>query len=169
MNSMKINIGNLVFLPSFLILVILSLTLIVLNNRVTASEILGEKGNMSAPKIHTHISGDKGIFANAYLIETDHGVVAIDSTLTVSESKALRSELDSIGKPLLAIILTHPHPDHVAGVANLVTGPNVPIISLESVARIMHATEEAKRIRGLLSMEKNGSVNGLILINLSRI
>lgn len=147
MKFKKINIGNLVFLLSFIILVALSLTLIVLNNRVTASEILLEKGNMSAPKIHTRMSGDKGIFANAYLIESQNGVVAIDSTLTVSESKALKSELDSINKPLLAIILTHPHPDPVAGVTNLVTSPKVPIISLESVARIMHATEEAKRIQ----------------------
>jgi glyoxylase-like metal-dependent hydrolase (beta-lactamase superfamily II) len=143
----KVNIGNLIFLLSFLILVMLSLTLIVLNNRVTASEILEEKGNMSAPKIHTHMSGDKGIFANAYLIESQNGVVVIDSTLTESESKALRSEVVSINKPLLAIILTHPHPDHVAGVTNLITSPKVPIISLESVARIMNATEEAKRIQ----------------------
>jgi glyoxylase-like metal-dependent hydrolase (beta-lactamase superfamily II) len=101
----------------------------------------------SSPRIHIHMSGEKGIFANAYLIETAHGVVAVDSTLTVNESKNLRSKLDSINKPLLAIILTHPHPDHVAGVTNLVTSPQVPIISLESVARIMHATEEAKRIQ----------------------
>jgi hypothetical protein len=39
----KVNIGNLIFLLSFLILVMLSFTLIVLNNRVTASEI-EEKG-----------------------------------------------------------------------------------------------------------------------------
>lgn len=147
MKFKKINIGNLVFLLSFLILVVPSVTLIVLNNRVTASEVLQEKGNMSAPKIHTHMSGEKGIFANAYLIESQNGVVVIDSTLTETESKSLRSEVVSINKPLLAIILTHPHPDHVAGVTNLVTSPKVPIISLESVARIMNATEVAKRIQ----------------------
>jgi glyoxylase-like metal-dependent hydrolase (beta-lactamase superfamily II) len=137
---------HLISLLSFLILVTLSPTL-VLNNRVTASELSEEKGNMSKPKIHTHMSGEKGIFANAYLIESQNGVVMIDSTLTETESKALKSKVDSINKPLLAIILTHPHPDHVAGVANLVTSPKVPIISLESVARIMNATEEAKRIQ----------------------
>lgn len=99
------------------------------------------------PIIHTHMSGEGGIFANAYLIETANGVVAIDSTLTVNESKALRASLDSLNKPLLAILLTHPHPDHVAGVTNLVTSKDVPIIALESVERIMNATEEAKRIQ----------------------
>ena len=80
----------------------------------------------SFPKIHTHMSGEKGIFVNGYLIETADGVVAIDSALTVSESKA-----NSINKPLLAILLTHPHPDHVAGVTYLLTSSSadVPIIS----------------------------------------
>jgi len=73
------------------------------------------------PKIHPHMSGEKGIFVNGYLVETANGVVAIDSALTASESKALKAELDSINKPLLAVLLTHPHPDHVAGVTYLVT------------------------------------------------
>jgi glyoxylase-like metal-dependent hydrolase (beta-lactamase superfamily II) len=71
-------------------------------------------------KIHVYSSGELGIFANAFLIETNNGIVVIDSTLTVSESKSLKARLDAIGKPLLAVILTHPHPDHVAGVTSLV-------------------------------------------------
>lgn len=101
----------------------------------------------SFPKVHTHMSGEAGIFVNGYLIETANGVVAIDSALTVSESKELKVELDSINKPLLAVLLTHPHPDHVAGVTYLVprsSSGDIPIISLESVERIMNATEEAK-------------------------
>lgn len=119
------------------------------------SENEGQKMG-SFPKIHTHMSGEKGIFVNAYLVETANGVVVIDSALTVSESKALKAKLDSINKPLLAVLLTHPHPDHVAGVTYLVS-PNassssstttptlIPIISLQSVEKIMNATEEAKR------------------------
>jgi glyoxylase-like metal-dependent hydrolase (beta-lactamase superfamily II) len=71
-------------------------------------------------KIHVYSSGQLGIFANAFVVESNNGVVVIDSTLTVSESKSLRGRLESIGKPLLAVILTHPHPDHVADVTNLV-------------------------------------------------
>lgn len=155
-----------IILPLFSSLVMIVVTQVAGSPPAVASEIMEKENNAdnimlrnnestsennfnatSFARIHIHMSGEKGIFANAYLIETAHGVVAIDSTLTVNESKALRSELDSINKPLLAIILTHPHPDHVAGVANLVTGRNVPIVSLESVARIMHDTEEAKRIQ----------------------
>jgi glyoxylase-like metal-dependent hydrolase (beta-lactamase superfamily II) len=107
----------------------------------------------SFPKIHIHQSGEKGIYVNGYLIETANGIVAIDSALTVNESKALKAQLDSINKPLLAILLTHPHPDHVAGVAYLVpasivaSSAHAPIISLESVEKIMNATEEAKRVQ----------------------
>jgi glyoxylase-like metal-dependent hydrolase (beta-lactamase superfamily II) len=157
--------GQHIFLLLFSSLVMLAVIQIVASQPEAAGEIskkesdvddimlennVSSESNFNAssfPRIHIHMSGEKGIFANAYLIETAHGVVAIDSTLTVSESRALRSELDSINKPLLAIILTHPHPDHIAGVTNLVTSPQVPIISLESVASIMHATEEAKRIQ----------------------
>ena len=35
-------------------------------------------------KIHVYSSGELGIFANAFLVETNKGVVVIDSTLTVS-------------------------------------------------------------------------------------
>jgi glyoxylase-like metal-dependent hydrolase (beta-lactamase superfamily II) len=120
------------------------------------SEKVTDKMN-SFPKIHAHMSGEKGIFVNGYLIETANGVVVIDSALTVSESKALKAQLDSINKTLLAVLLTHPHPDHVAGVTYLVTSktsssspstlPYIPIISLESVEGIMNATEQTKRIQ----------------------
>jgi glyoxylase-like metal-dependent hydrolase (beta-lactamase superfamily II) len=92
-------------------------------DNITSANNLSPSGESldSFPKIHTHISGEKGIFVNGYLIETANGVVVVDSALTVSESKALKAQLDSINKPLLAILLTHPHPDHVAGVTYLVT------------------------------------------------
>ena len=47
----------------------------------------------------------------------------------------------------MQVLLTHPHPDHVAGVTNLVTSKEVPIIAVESVEKIMNVTEEAKRIQ----------------------
>ena len=77
-------------------------------------------------RVHTHASGEGGIFANAYAIETDEGVVAIDATLTVSESGAFRRTIDAIGKPLLAVLLTHAHPDHVAGIGGSSAGATSP-------------------------------------------
>jgi glyoxylase-like metal-dependent hydrolase (beta-lactamase superfamily II) len=95
--------------------------------------------------IHTHASGEAGICANAYLVETDHGVVAVDATLTVSESKSLRAKIDALNKPLLAVLITHPHPDHVAGITQLVQSTDLPIVALESVDKLMRTLEEPKR------------------------
>jgi glyoxylase-like metal-dependent hydrolase (beta-lactamase superfamily II) len=99
----------------------------------------------SIAQIHTHVSGEQGLFANAYLVETAHGVVVIDATLTRSESRALRARVEALGKPLLAIFLTHAHPDHVAGVTALVGKAPIPIVALASVERLMRATEATKR------------------------
>ena len=43
--------------------------------------------------VHAHSCGEGGIFVNAYLVETRAGIVAVDSTLTESDSKALRAEV----------------------------------------------------------------------------
>jgi glyoxylase-like metal-dependent hydrolase (beta-lactamase superfamily II) len=99
-------------------------------------------------KLHIHASGEMGLFANAYLVESEHGVVAIDGTLTVSESTAFRNEflslMEGFGKPLLAVLMTHAHPDHVAGITELTRGFDTPIIALESVKIVMEKTEAAK-------------------------
>jgi hypothetical protein len=43
---------------------------------------------------------------NAYIVEGNSGVVVIDSTLTVTDSKALRAKDDELGKPLRARLLS---------------------------------------------------------------
>jgi glyoxylase-like metal-dependent hydrolase (beta-lactamase superfamily II) len=74
-------------------------------------------------------------------------LVAVDTTLTVSESKSFKHRIDSINKPLLAILLTHAHPDHVAGVTNLLgsSSSNIPVLALESIEKLMKTAEEPKR------------------------
>lgn len=98
-------------------------------------------------KVHTHVSGEQGAFVSAYLIETNHGVVAIDGTLTASESKLHRRALDEIGKPLLAVLVTCPYPDHVSGIATLVEGRDVPIYATETVRDLIRETEASQRRR----------------------
>lgn len=99
----------------------------------------------SGVTVHTHASGEGGIFVNSYLIETSAGVVAVDATLTETESKQLRKELESLEKPLLAVLVTHPHPDHVAGIPNLIAHERPPIIATEPVLALMRRLEVPKR------------------------
>ncbi|MCR8644307.1 MBL fold metallo-hydrolase [Paenibacillus sp. N1-5-1-14] len=100
---------------------------------------------MSKTVIHTHASTEAGILANAYLVETENGVIAVDGTLIRSEARALRAKIDALHKPLLAVLVTHAHPDHTAGITELVqSDSSIPVIALPSIDRVMRATEEAK-------------------------
>jgi glyoxylase-like metal-dependent hydrolase (beta-lactamase superfamily II) len=81
---------------------------------------------------------------NAYLVETENGVVAVDSTLTVSDSTALRRKLETLNKPLLAVIVTHAHPDHYAGLKQLVQSDEVPILATEGVNAVIRRDDALK-------------------------
>jgi len=96
------------------------------------------------PKIHQHASSPEGADVNAYLVEGARGVVAVDSTLTVSDGRALRTRLDALDKPLLAVLVTHAHPDHYGGLAELTAGLDVPIIATERVDRVIRRDDDAK-------------------------
>ena len=85
------------------------------------------------PTIHRFPAEPQGAFVNAYLVETNDGVVAVDSLLTVSESRAMREALERLGKPLLAVLLTHSHPDHYGGLTELVADDDVPIVAPQGV------------------------------------
>ena len=98
----------------------------------------------SAPTIHRYPEKHEGAFVNAYLVETDAGVVAIDSLLTVSESRAMRAGLQRLGKPLRAVLLTQSHPDHYGGLTELVAGDDVPIIAPQGVIDAIVRDDDAK-------------------------
>src|SRR5690349_14975728 len=93
-------------------------------------------------KVHTHVSGEQGALVNAYLVETPSGIVAVDGTLTRSESRRHREALLSLGKPLLGVLVTCPYPDHVAGITHLVAGEPVPVHATRAVAERIRTLEE---------------------------
>jgi glyoxylase-like metal-dependent hydrolase (beta-lactamase superfamily II) len=81
---------------------------------------------------------------NAFIIEGAAKSVVVDATLTNAASRALRHRVDEIGKPLAAVLLTHPHPDHYAGIGNLVAGLDVPIFAVAGVDEIVRRDDELK-------------------------
>jgi glyoxylase-like metal-dependent hydrolase (beta-lactamase superfamily II) len=96
------------------------------------------------PTIHRYPLEHEGAFVNAYLVETESSVVAVDSLLTVSESKALRAGLEQLGKPLRAVLLTQSHPDHYGGLTELVAADDVPIVAPQGVIDVIARDDEAK-------------------------
>ncbi len=86
------------------------------------------------PVIHRH-RGVEPFFVNAFLVETANSVVAVDSLIAMTDITALRDKIDrQIGKKLVAVLLTHGHPDHYTGAAELARGyGDVPIMATPGV------------------------------------
>jgi glyoxylase-like metal-dependent hydrolase (beta-lactamase superfamily II) len=71
-------------------------------------------------------------------MESKNGAVVIDAQRQLSEGKKVLNEVQKINKPIIAVIITHPHPDHINGAAALLNGSaKVPIYSTESTFGIM--------------------------------
>jgi glyoxylase-like metal-dependent hydrolase (beta-lactamase superfamily II) len=64
--------------------------------------------------------------------------------LHVSAAKEMRTSLDRLGKPLLAALLTHSHPDHYAGLGEIVAGGDVPIYAPQGVIDTITADDAVK-------------------------
>ncbi|SHF81870.1 Glyoxylase, beta-lactamase superfamily II [Fodinibius roseus] len=96
------------------------------------------------PIIHTYTSKEPMLRVNAYIVEAKDEIVIVDTTLTMSDSKALKQKADSLEKPLAGILLTHAHPDHIAGTTNIAPDGDVPIFALASVKKLMEETEQEK-------------------------
>jgi glyoxylase-like metal-dependent hydrolase (beta-lactamase superfamily II) len=99
-----------------------------------------------AHKTHVFTAPEEAFFVNSFLLEGADRVVVIDAQFLASTAGALRARLDAIGKPLAALILTHPHPDHYNGAAILLKGRgNIPVLATASTDEGIRATAEAKR------------------------
>jgi glyoxylase-like metal-dependent hydrolase (beta-lactamase superfamily II) len=98
-----------------------------------------------APIVHTYRSGELGLFVNSYLVEGSEGVVAIDAPLLLSDGNAFRARFEALRKPLLGVLVTHPHPDHYNTIGELLAGEDVPVIAHADVDREIRASDEAKR------------------------
>ena len=99
---------------------------------------------MKLIRVHQHSAGPAGALVNAYLVETGEGVVAVDGTLTVSDGRALRAQLESLGKPLAAVLVTHSHPDHYGGIGELVADGDVPVIATDGVDAVIRRDDAVK-------------------------
>jgi glyoxylase-like metal-dependent hydrolase (beta-lactamase superfamily II) len=96
------------------------------------------------PQTHRIESEVVGTPVNAYLVEGERQLVAIDGTLTVSGGRAVRERVEAIGKPLAALLLTHAHPDHYGGAVEAVAGSAAPILATPGVDAAIRRDDETK-------------------------
>jgi glyoxylase-like metal-dependent hydrolase (beta-lactamase superfamily II) len=83
-----------------------------------------------AVQIHKYTCTAKDWFVNVFLVETANGVVLVDGGLALSSSQEIRELIKKqIRKPLQAILLTHGHPDHYMGIAEIIGREEVPILA----------------------------------------
>src|SRR5215469_466777 len=100
---------------------------------------------MAGPVVHTYRAAESGLNVNSYLVEDSSGVVVVDTNLLVSDIEALCARLRALKKPLLAVLVTHAHPDHFNGVLALVRDHEVPVYAAAGVGRMIGEIADAKR------------------------
>jgi glyoxylase-like metal-dependent hydrolase (beta-lactamase superfamily II) len=98
--------------------------------------------------IHMLTSTEHTFCTNAYIIETQNALVVVDTMMINSDATLLRQRLDDIGKPLIAIIITHGHPDHYNGNSIIISGfGDIPIISTQGVRDCIKSTVDTKQAK----------------------
>jgi glyoxylase-like metal-dependent hydrolase (beta-lactamase superfamily II) len=98
------------------------------------------------PKIHVYTAPADKFFINSFLIETATGVIVVDTQFLVSTAEELGASLDRLGKPLAAIIITHPHPDHYNGLPVLMRNrAPVPVYANQATISGIKTSQSEKR------------------------
>ncbi len=69
--------------------------------------------------LHAYTSApETGVLNGTYVIESTNGLVVIDTHFAPETSADFRAYIDSIGKPIDRVIITHEHTDHISGLTN---------------------------------------------------
>jgi glyoxylase-like metal-dependent hydrolase (beta-lactamase superfamily II) len=106
-------------------------------NTVLLTENKTSATNTTFPRIHNYASLPPAP-VNSWIIESNNGVVVVDTQRQFSEAKNVLKEIENINKPILGVSFTHPHPDHINGAAALLNGiTNVPIYSTQSAFNVL--------------------------------
>ena len=90
--------------------------------------------------IHTYVAPEFGTRVTSHIIETDSQLIMVDSQLLRGAALEAKSYIDSLGKPLNRIYISHQHPDHWVAAENF----DAPLFStagvVDGIAQYIDAT-----------------------------
>jgi glyoxylase-like metal-dependent hydrolase (beta-lactamase superfamily II) len=81
---------------------------------------------------------------NSFLIHGPDGLVVVDGMLTVSDAALVRRAIDDADRPLAGVVITHPHPDHYAGLWHVIGDDEVPIVATRAVDEVIRRDDPIK-------------------------
>jgi glyoxylase-like metal-dependent hydrolase (beta-lactamase superfamily II) len=81
---------------------------------------------------------------NSFIIHGPGGLVVVDGMLTVSDARLVRQAIDESERPLAGVVITHPHPDHYAGLRHVVGTAEVPIVATAAVDEAIRRDDAMK-------------------------
>jgi glyoxylase-like metal-dependent hydrolase (beta-lactamase superfamily II) len=81
---------------------------------------------------------------NSFVIHGPNGVVVVDGMLTVSDAALVREAVERAGRPLAGVVITHPHPDHYAGLRHVIGDAEIPIVATRQVDEVIRRDDSLK-------------------------
>jgi len=100
----------------------------------------------ASPKLHIHTSSPGAFFVNSFIIEGQRSLILVDTQFVLSEAGAVADKIAALQKPLAAILITHPHPDHFNGIASLLERfPGTSVHATAGTIEGIRNTAEPKR------------------------